>query len=60
MDKKKIENELISSINNHDEITRETILKAQGINFKDIPEEVIQYDDYGFENKENSKTSTKK
>ena len=47
MDKKKIENELISSINNHDEITRETILKAQGINFKDIPEEVIQYDDYG-------------
>lgn len=60
MDKKKIENELISSINNHDEITRETILKAHGINFKDIPEEVIQYDDYGFENKENSKTSTKK
>lgn len=60
MDKKKIENELITSINNHDEITKDTILKAQGINFKDIPEEVIHCDDYGFVIKENPKTPTKK
>lgn len=61
MEKSKIEEELIHSIKNNDEITKETILKAQGIGFKDIPKEVIQYDDFGFViRKNNQEQPTKK
>ena len=60
MEKSKIEEELIHSIKNNDEITKETILKAQGIHFKDIPQEVIQYDDFGFVIRNNQEQSNKK
>ena len=60
MEKSKIEEELIHSIKNNDEITKETILKAQGILFKDIPQEVIQYDDFGFIIRKNNQEQSNK
>ena len=60
MEKSKIEEELICSIKNNDEITKETILKAQGIHFKDIPKEVIQYDDFGFVIRKNNQEQSNK
>ena len=60
MEKSKIEEELIHSIKNNDEITKETILNAQGIHFKDIPQEVIQYDDFGFVIRKNNQEQSNK
>lgn len=49
MDKKSIiEDEIMNSIKKHDEITRDSILKAQEIQFKDLPEQILSYDSFGF------------
>ena len=48
MEKKKIENDLKQIIKNNDEITSEVIVKAEEVNFKDVPQEIIKCDNYGF------------
>ena len=48
MEKEAIENELLTTINTNQEITKDTIFKAQNIQFRNIPNTFIQTDDFGF------------
>jgi hypothetical protein len=48
MEKEAIENELLTTINTNQEITKDTISKAQNIQFRNIPNTFIQTDDFGF------------
>lgn len=45
---KTIEDKLNESINRREEMTRENIIKAQQIGFKDVPEGIVVADQYGF------------
>ena len=46
--KKEIESQLIESIKNRENPTKERLEKAEEIDFKSIPDEVIKTDEYGF------------
>ena len=48
VEKKEIESQLIESIKNRENPTKEKLEKAEEINFKSIPDEVIKTDEYGF------------
>jgi hypothetical protein len=48
MEKEAIENELLTTINTNQEITKDTISKAQNIQFRNIPNTFFQTDDFGF------------
>ncbi len=48
IEKKEIESQLIESIKNRENPTKEKLEKAEEINFKSIPDEVIKTDEYGF------------
>ena len=52
VEKKEIESQLIESIKNRENPTKEKLEKAEEINFKSIPDEVIKTDEYGFFSKE--------
>ena len=57
---KKIEKELLLSINNKEIITRERLNLAEIINFKDEPDKIILTDQFGFIKKEDPKILGKK
>ena len=50
--KKLIENTLIESIKNKENVTKERLEQAEKIDFKAIPEKVIKTDEFGFIKKE--------
>ena len=50
--KKSIENTLLESIKNRENVTKERLEQAEAINFKAIPEKVIPTDEFGFIKKE--------
>ncbi len=43
-----VEENLIKSINNREEITKENLKKAEQIGFKNMPDKIISTDQYGF------------
>ena len=45
---KEIESQLIESIKNKENATKERLEKAEEINFKAMPDQVIKTDEYGF------------
>ena len=47
-EKKEIESQLIESIKNRENPTKERLEKAEEIDFKSIPDELIKTDEYGF------------
>ena len=51
-EKKEIESQLMESINNKENPSKEKLEKAEIINFKSIPDKVIETDEYGFFSKE--------
>ena len=52
VEKKEIESQLIESIKNRENPTKEKLEIAEEIDFKSIPDEVIKTDEYGFFSKE--------
>jgi hypothetical protein len=51
---KKIEKDLLRSVSNNERITRERLILAETINFKDKPDKIICTDRYGFIGKNNN------